>query len=156
MCLAMLSLSLLLPVSANAQEDARGKALCVGETRVAGGGTACIACHSVSGLGVLGGGAVGPDLTRAFVKFGGAQGLTGVLAAVPFPTMAPLYRDHPLTVQEQADLAAFLQVSASAAPSAGLYPLVLFVSAGLAALLVIMYAVWSTRLKPVRNSLEPR
>lgn len=156
MCLVMLTLSPLLPFSAYPQQNVPGRALFVGERRLANDGTACIACHSVAGLGILGGGSVGPDLTQAFTKYGGEQGLTGVLAAVPFPTMAPLYRNHPITVQEQADLAGFLKASAAAAPTEGLYPLVMFVAAGLAALLVVLYAVWSNRLKPVRDSLQPR
>src|SRR5690606_15589118 len=41
-----------------------GRELFLGKTPLAKGGTACIACHSMYDLPALGGGRLGPDLTR--------------------------------------------------------------------------------------------
>ncbi|HAM51891.1 MAG TPA: hypothetical protein DCP92_14835, partial [Nitrospiraceae bacterium] len=43
-----------------------GKKLFVGLTVFKNGGGPCIACHSVTGIGLLGGGNLGPDLTRIY------------------------------------------------------------------------------------------
>lgn len=133
-----------------------GGALFNGSRRMANGGPQCIACHSVAGLGTLGGGAVGPDLTPAFTKWGREQGLTAVLANMPFPTMIPIYRDRRLTSQEQAELVAFLRQSASGVASQGLLPLLLYSIAGASGLIVLLYAIWSGRLKNVRDALASR
>jgi hypothetical protein len=60
-------------------------------------------------VGFLGGGALGPDLTHAFSKFGGAAGMNGTLAGLPFPSMPPIFANKLLTLAEQADLLAFFQ-----------------------------------------------
>jgi len=95
-----------------------GKDLFTGSTRFTNGGTACIACHDTAALGMPGGGTLGPDLRN------GPGFRTGKCAIpdhashlpkpanVPFPTMRPIYQNRPLTPQEQADLALFLQGSA--------------------------------------------
>jgi len=88
-----------------------GKDLFTGSTRFTNGGTACIACHDTAALGMPGGGTLGPDLTNVIEQYG-ETGLVSVLANVPFPTMRPIYQNRPLTPQEQADLALFLQGSA--------------------------------------------
>jgi len=87
-----------------------GKDLFTGSTRFTNGGTACIACHDTAALGMPGGGTLGPDLTNVIEQYG-ETGLVSVLANVPFPTMRPIYQNRPLTPQEQADLALFLQRS---------------------------------------------
>ena len=74
--------------------------------------------------------------------------MTAVLANIPFPSMVPVYRDRPLTPQEQADLAAFLQQSAAKdAPSLGLRHFVLFVLAfGMLDAFLVLLFVWHRRL----------
>ncbi len=140
-----------------AQSDASlGAALFDGRARMAHGGPQCMACHSAAGPGTLGGGSVGPDLTRAFTKWGREQGLTAVLANMPFPTMIPIYRSHPLTTQEQAELVAFLRQSASGVPTEGLLPLLLYSIAGASGLIVLLHAIWAGRLKNVRRALASR
>jgi hypothetical protein len=61
----------------------------------------------VSGIGSLGGGALGPDLTHATQRYPG-PGLAAVLGNIAFPTMVGPFANRPLTPQEQADLVAFL------------------------------------------------
>lgn len=79
-----------------------------GETALTNGGPSCIACHSVSGLADLGGGALGPDLTHVVQRLGEA-GLAGALQTISYPTMLGPFENRPLTSKEQADLVAYLK-----------------------------------------------
>ena len=91
-------------------DAAAGKALFTGTVGLRNGGAPCMACHSVAAIGALGGGTMGPDLSRAYTKLGAA------LIAWPttMPVMRPIYAGAPLTDQEQADLLAFLKGEALA------------------------------------------
>ena len=120
------------------------------------GGPQCMACHSVAGLGTLEGGSVGPDLTPAFNKWGHEQGLTGVLANMPFPTMILIYRSHLLTTGEQVALVAFLRQSGTGVPAQGLLPFLLYTITGASGLIVLLYALWPNRLRNVRDALASR
>jgi mono/diheme cytochrome c family protein len=95
------------PAAALVGDPAAGLRAFTGETALANGGPSCIGCHSVSGLGGLGGGALGPDLTHAVQRYPGPA-LTSVLANIAFPTMIGPFANRPLTPQEQADLTAYL------------------------------------------------
>ena len=102
--------------AAPAGDPAAGLREFTGHASLANGGPACIACHSVSGLAGLGGGALGPDLTHAAQRYPGA-GLPAVLGNIAFPTMVGPFTNRPLTPQEQADITAFLvQADAGQAP----------------------------------------
>ncbi len=133
-----------------------GRALFTGASAFKNGGPPCIACHAVSGDGALGGGALGPDLTQAFAKFGGDAGLGPVFASLPFPTMKPFYDSRPLTPEEQADLKAFLQASATGQPGQPTLLLAVLAVGGMALLLVIAQLVWHKRVNSVRKSLVGR
>ncbi len=85
-----------------------GQALFLGSKPFKNAGTACIACHSVSGIGAYGGGTLGPNLTGTYKQFGGRDGLESWLANIPSPTMKPLYEKHPLTPEEISALTAYL------------------------------------------------
>src|SRR3990170_5745737 len=135
----------------------RGKLLFEGADRFAAGGPPCLSCHSVAGVGALGGGQLGPDLTGAFEKYGGAQGLDGVLAAVAFPTMAPIFGDRPLSAAERADLVAFLESAADEERPALQAGKLVALSLGVAALIGLLAAVvWRRRLHGVRRPLVDR
>jgi mono/diheme cytochrome c family protein len=86
-----------------------GQKIFTGAVSLQGGGSNCIACHSVEGVAPLGGGALGPDLTHAFTKYGGRQGMAATLGTLPFPTMQGIFATRGLTVSEQADLLAFFE-----------------------------------------------
>ena len=90
-----------------AGDPAPGQRAFTGEMGLGNGGPACIACHAVSGIGSLGGGALGPDLTHVAQRYPG-PGLAAVLGSIAFPTMAGPFANRPLTPPEQADLVAFL------------------------------------------------
>ncbi|HNT24926.1 MAG TPA: hypothetical protein PKM21_11210 [Anaerolineales bacterium] len=90
-----------------AGDPGRGQALFLGKAPLENDGPPCMACHNVGGSGLLGGGAVGPDLTEMSTFYRAAD-LTADLADMPWPAMEPIYAEHPLTPSEQADLTAFL------------------------------------------------
>jgi len=125
-----------------------GKELFTGVARFANGGPPCMACHSVGGIGALGGGQLGPDLTGAVAKFGGAAGFDAFLAGTPTPTMKAVWSKAPLTTQERASVVSFLgQAGVSQRPAQAIWQL-----GGLAALgAVILLAVagwnWRNRLR---------
>lgn len=96
----------------------RGQKYFNGELALANGGVNCIACHNVAGTQALGGGALGPDLTEVYTRYGGNTGLGSVLATLPFPSMQSSFANRPLTAEEQADLLAFFEQSAQQ-PAAG-------------------------------------
>ncbi|HEX7124817.1 MAG TPA: cytochrome c [Thermodesulfobacteriota bacterium] len=137
-------------------DPAAGKDLFTGAARLAGGGPPCMACHSVAGIGALGGGALGPDLTPAYAKFG-ASGIASILATMPFPTMAPIFTTQPLTAREQADLAAFLeQTAVMQRPPQAVGALAALAGAGAVLLLALANLLWRHRLTGVRRSLVNR
>jgi hypothetical protein len=105
------------PARAQGGGDAnRGRALFTGATPLRNGGPACIACHDEVALGVPGGGTMGPDLTNVAARMG-TLGVATALETLFFPTMAPLFSAHPLTVDERTDLAAFLGTRTPANPN---------------------------------------
>lgn len=133
-----------------------------GTARLTGGGPACIGCHSVSGLGGLGGGALGPDLTHVVQRYPGA-GLAAVLGNIAFPTMSGPFTNRPLTPQEQADLVAYLtavdQNRAAPPVTAGALTqntaLVLGIGlAGTVALLVVLAFFWPRQRQSVSSRLR--
>lgn len=94
-----------LPPSGN---PVHGRNLFTGMARFKKRGPSCMACHNIAGIGLLGGGTWGPDLTGAFTKFG-EKGIASILSDIPFLTMSLIFKEHPLTEEERADIRAFLQ-----------------------------------------------
>ena len=138
-------------------DSGRGKSLFTGSTRLDAGGPACLSCHSVAGVGALGGGQLGPDLTGAFAKYGGAQGLASALKTVSFPTMAPIFSRKPLTDAERADLVAFLQGAPDKQrPAGAVRDLVAFSAAALFLIAALGMGIWRSRLNGVRKPLVNR
>lgn len=142
------------PAPAPKGDAGRGKQLFTGADRLSAGGPSCLSCHSVAGVGALGGGALGPDLTGAYAKYGGAQGLTSALEAMTFPTMAPIFAGRALTAAERADLAAFLAAAPTKERTAGAAGKLIALSVGLAVVIVLAaLAFWRRRLGGVRKPL---
>lgn len=135
----------------------RGEDLFTGAIRFDAGGPSCLSCHSVAGVGALGGGQLGPDLTGAHAKYGGAQGLAAALETVPFPTMAPIFTRRALTAEERQDLVAFLETAPDQqrlpAASGKLLGYSALAAVGLAFLALL---IWRHRLTGVRKPLVNR
>lgn len=135
----------------------RGERLFRGATSLDAGGPSCLSCHAVAGAGAFGGGRLGPDLTGAFAKYGGAQGFTAALESLPWPTMAPIYSRNMLTAAERADLAAFLEGAPERESPSATVAKLLALSLGVALLLAIVaLVIWRGRLAGVRKPLLKR
>jgi mono/diheme cytochrome c family protein len=151
------------PVSAQAAapslppgDAAVGKELFTGIVRFQKGGPPCMACHSIAGIGALGGGALGPDLTPAFNKYAEA-GLATFLASMPLPTMNAVWSARPLTPQEQSNVRAFLQqASVAGRPIEALGRLAALAAGGTVLLFLIAQLYWRRRLTTVRRSMLER
>lgn len=144
------------PAGLPAGDAASGKAYFVGDKRFENGGPHCIACHSVAGIGSLGGGNLGPDLTTSgFVQSDAA--FASFISAPSTQTMGAVWANTPLTTQEQADLYAFLSRAAvtQREPSA-LLQIALLGVVGAAALIALAQVYWGKRLKGVRKPMIAR
>lgn len=141
-----------------------GRKVFAGITPLAQGGTACMACHSVSGIGTLGGGSLGPDLTGVYDKLGGRNGLEAWLGSIPSPTMKPLYTNHPLQPEEIRALVAYFssvsQKKQDAAPKGGPLNTMLqhnkfffFGFIGLVLAMVALAVLYNDRFRAVRRPL---
>jgi cytochrome c2 len=139
-------------------DPAVGRALFTGGTRLQNGGPPCMGCHSVAGIGALGGGVLGPDLTEAFTRYGGEAGLANFLNTTPTATMNAVWTRQPLTPDEQANLRAFLQQTAALLerPAETLGPLALIVVVVAALLLILAQVYWRRRLTGVRRPMVAR
>ncbi len=131
-----------------------GRELFTGEVRLENNGAPCMGCHSVAGIGALGGGALGPDLTPAFNNYSGAAGLEAFLAGMPTATMNAVWQNNPLTPVERAHLIAFLETAAVSqrAPETVIQLTVLAVI-GAFILLVLPHYLWRHRLTGVRRPM---
>ncbi|MEW5956119.1 MAG: cytochrome c [Chloroflexota bacterium] len=133
---------------------AAGRAIFTGAIPSQNGGPACISCHSVSGIGALGGGSLGPDLTNVYARYGEA-GLASALKGLPFPTMQGVFGNKPLTNQEAAHLYAYF-VQVDRTEPKPLDMTVLFVAIGLSVSLVLGFLghlTWRRRLTEVRRPM---
>jgi len=136
-----------------------GTRIFTGVQRLANGGPACSFCHTlgtVSGLGGLGGGALGPDLTLVFERFGGRRGVGAWLSSPPTPTMQAVFGTHPMTPEEILPLLAVFERASQTSHPAGATAHIRFFFMGLAGAalaLVLMGWIWRGRLRSVRRSL---
>jgi mono/diheme cytochrome c family protein len=138
---------------------AAGRAIFSGRQRLASGGPACLSCHTVRGVGGLGGGQLAPDLTGASERLGGRQGLTAWLGAPPTPTMRSLFGTRALTPEETDALVAYVENAASQGEPDGRSGLARFMlfGFGLAAAVIFgMDRAWKDRLRSVRRALVER
>lgn len=136
-----------------AGDAAVGKNLFMGTARFQNGGPPCMACHSVGGIGALGGGALGPDLTGAYAKLKDA--------AVTWPEtvqpMRAIFAEKPLTADEKDHLLMFLQsASVSERPTEAVGQLAGLAVLGTAVLLGLAHLTWRHRLHQVRRPMVSR
>ncbi len=133
---------------------ARGKDYFTGRTGLSGGGPPCMACHSVNGMGALGGGQLGPDLTNSVAKYGGDAGISAFLANPPTKTMNVVWTGRPLTAQENADLVAYLtQAPMTNRATNAIVKLSALALAGAVLFLALAQLTWRHRLKGVRRPM---
>ena len=120
-------------------------------------GPACIACHSVNGEGLLGGGLLGPDLTRVYGRLGGKNILSAWLASPASETMAPIYKKHPIDDSEVLPLVAFFKEKDKMVSMAGTgmhdFNFMIVGLVGLIIMLVFFDIFWGHRLKSIRKKI---
>jgi mono/diheme cytochrome c family protein len=144
-----------------------GKNLFTGVVRFQNGGPACMPCHSVGGIGALGGGQLGPDLTTLVARFGGAAAADAFVAGTPTPTMKAVWSQRPLTTEERANVVAFLaQAGVSQRPAEAIWQLAGLAGLGAVILLAVAALNWRKRLrfgvrgpmvaKPTTGHSDPR
>ena len=146
------------PVSAEMIANANvenGRKLFMGYAHFEHEGPPCMGCHSVGENGLLGGGALGPDLTnvstqRSDIEILGILSNTGTITS---PVMQPIYITDPLTAEEQADLLAFLKASVGE-PETDRELLVLGISIiGTIGAAIVFGFIYRNRLRSVRRAL---
>lgn len=150
------------PAQAATSEEVRiGRELFQGGTTLSNGGPACSACHYVTPDAVVGGGVLAKELTTASSRLG-AQGVSAILSAPPFPVMQQAYQGRPLSEGEIAALVGYLQ-NVSERPQTFDQPredgikLLVGGLAGLGALMPLYSYVWRLRKKdPVNRKVFDR
>lgn len=135
----------------------KGERIFRGLAPLGNGGPACISCHNVSGVGLLRGGRLGPDLTLAFERLGGRQALASWLLAPPTPTMQPTFRTRLLDQKEILPLVAFLEdATKNRRQEDRTVPTMYFFLFGLGGMilgLVIFESAWRNRFQAVRRRI---
>jgi cytochrome c2 len=140
-----------------AEDLARGRSIFTGRQSLSNGGPACMACHSIPGIAGLGGGNVGPDLTRVFERLQGRASLSAWMQSPATPTMQAILRDSPLKPDEIHALTALFEDTAKngtpAQPAVAQLSFLLLGIGGAVLLLVAFDFVWKGRLRAVRRPL---
>jgi mono/diheme cytochrome c family protein len=141
-------------------DPAIGKALYLGQKPFANGGPACITCHRNTEIGGLGGGTLGPDLTKVFSRYGGKRGLTSVLLSIPFPTMQGIFLKQTLEKEEIAHLNAYFE-STNSLEEEPVNFLFIVIGIGIGFLgfvmsYILIHLIWRKRLTGVRIPLVGR
>ncbi len=140
----------------NAQDVAKGKMVFLGEQPLSGGGPACMSCHTIKGLTLLGGGRLGPDLTRVYERLQGRKGLAAWLSSPASPTMSPVFKDHAIQPDEILSLVALFEDSAKRGGQDDTTSLLNFFLLGVGGMvlgLISLDALWKTRFRGVRRSM---
>lgn len=125
---------------------AAGKALFTGEKRFKNGGPPCISCHS-AGVGELGGGILGPNLTKAFADPSKNPLLsTAWVNGGGSPVMGPIFSSKNITDEEMINLRAFFKAASEkevTPASTGKFTIIGLL--GSVGILVLFSIVWSAR-----------
>lgn len=142
-----------------------GHELFTGQIRLANGAPSCNSCHSVNGVGALGGGTLGPDLTAANIKYRDPE-LIAILQSPNFPTMNTIFANYKLTDEEVVQLFAYLQNAKQVNPDARVVPTQaaatmdpVFLILGFGAATIVLVGLnvfWRKRSHGVRKELVRR
>lgn len=135
---------------------ANGRAIILGEKHLANGGPACVSCHSVDNISILGGGKLAPDLTKVFERMRGRKNLASWLQAPATPTMRPLFANQSMTNDEITQLVAYLETTARKPQQTGDTATLSFFFLGLGGCVLGFIGadtVWRKRLRGVRKPL---
>ena len=137
-------------------DAALGKELATGTRPLANRGAPCISCHAFHGIPMLGGGALGPDLTHEFNRLGGARAAIAWLGSPPTPTMKSIYSAHAIQPDEAHALAAYLDSLSKQEGGGAARAEKRFLLIGLGGCLIALVAmdtIWRKRFSAVRRPL---
>jgi cytochrome c2 len=132
----------------------KGRQIFLGELPLANGGPACVSCHTLGTIGGLGGGRLGPDLTKVFDRLGGRNGVGAWLSNPPTPTMQSLFGKHELQPEEIFSLLAVMDdAGRQGEPASTSLPWKFFLIGlgGTLAGLASLQLAWRGRLRSVRQ-----
>jgi mono/diheme cytochrome c family protein len=138
------------------EEIEQGRRLFRGSRRLANGGPPCISCHTMREVAALGGGRLGPDLTRVFERLEDRRNMAAWLTAPATPIMQPVFRRHSLQPEEILPLIALFEQAASRGgqdESAAPLTFLLIGLSGSVVVLVVLDSVWKGRFRSVRRAL---
>ena len=136
------------------QDRELGRSYFYGYQRLESGAPPCFSCHSIHGARALGGGQLGPELTKVFERLNGRQSLSGWLVMPATETMRPLFQEHPLTSDEIHALVAYFAAAASQDESTSTANQIGFLLLGLAGATALVFAcdaIWKFRFHRVRR-----
>lgn len=137
-------------------DRAAGREIFTGIRKLKNGGAACNACHSMHDLAALGGGQLGPDLTRVYERLKGRKSLSAWLTAPATETMQPIFKDHPLEAEEIHVLAAYFEDAAKYSEADASVSRITFLLTGLilaTAIVFVFDVLWKGRFHSVRRPL---
>ena len=132
-----------------------GRDLFTGTRPFQNGGAPCGACHGLGGEGVAFTASLGPELSSGLATMD-PESLDGLLEALPFPSMTPVYEGRALTPAERADLVAYLIPAAAKGPPRDAWH---FEACGALVALLLFLALalaWRRRKAPSRARLLAR
>lgn len=133
-----------------------GGAIFEGTRRLTNGGPSCLACHGMARLSFLGGGRLGPDLTKVFERMQGRKNLATWLQAPATQTMRPLFVNNALTNEEIVSLVAYLENAAKQPPQTAETSTLLFFFLGLGGSVLGFIGadtIWRNRFRGVRKPM---
>lgn len=133
-----------------------GGQLFSGTRPLANHGPACISCHTLGTLTGLGGGRLGPDLTRVYERLGGRKSVGAWLVAPATPTMQAVFRRAALQPDEILPLLAAMEDAGNHGREADERALLKFFLVGFSGMvlgLVILGKIWGGRFRAVRRPL---
>lgn len=138
------------------EQIAIGKNYFKGAVKFENGAPGCISCHTTKDIGGLGGGRLGPDLSKVIERLEGRRGLAAWLLAPATTTMQPVFKDNALKSEEILALVAFLEDRAKQGVEDQRAGIMIFMLCGLGGaflLLVIFDMIWKFRFTAVRTPL---
>jgi len=132
-----------------------GRALFIGQKTFTNGGPACISCHTTSEVSGLGGGTLGPDLTKAYDKFAG--NIVPSLINRSFPTMKGVFSKKTVQKDEAAHLTAYFAQTKSQAEKQSMdFTIIMISIGGFLFLYLLTHFLWRKRLTGVRIPMVGR
>ena len=151
LALAIFLIAGTLPMVADAAIEpgsaAAGEKLFTGQTRFANGGPACISCHNAS-VGALGGGILGPDLTKVYADPSKNPLLnTAWVNNEGIPVMGPVFSRKNITDDEMTNLRSFFEQQSKGDVTSSTGAFTIIGLGGFIGILIVFNIIWAGRYR---------